>query len=392
MEDSQIQNPIYYPLLASENLNGGKQTREEFQDIWAAFDALPEEKKLLIGSVEIARAIKGLQDQFGLQDDFIEALSFYIRNIIFGRLSVATLAKELDALFADSVFSGSVQEIAEQIQKKVLTLKIQPPIEGREIKTEMLAGKPQATIATLPLLQAMSKYQGIGNQMLSAERIRIKTQLDPVRGSIFNWLKYYRDELGIGHHSSVDRGQFLFRSENGRKLNPEEREKLNLLLKSLEENLPLSVDTARQEIIFPKFEYEKAPSQGSVVQPQEQAFRAQAAPVPQAGSSFIFQKGPRFGEESKPAAPQAANPFVSGKMNVGKAPSAEASPQSAKAPGNMSFSFNHVLPAEQEAPARPMPANATRPTLPKIPPMAPRKMNRFRIRPVSLSQEEENGE
>lgn len=112
-------------------------------------------------------------------------------------------------------------------------------------------GAEQKNIISLPLLQALSKYENLGNQLITGERIRVKSQPEPVRPSLLYWLKYYRDELGIGQHSSVERGDFLFRSENGRKLSASERERVNLILKSVEENFPLSVDISRQEIIFP---------------------------------------------------------------------------------------------------------------------------------------------
>ena len=104
---------------------------------------------------------------------------------------------------------------------------------------------------SLPLLQALPKYENLGNQLITGGRIKVKSQAEPVRPSLFYWLKYYRDELGIGQHSSVERGDFLFRSENGKKLSGEERERISLILKSVEENLPLSIDPKNQEIIFP---------------------------------------------------------------------------------------------------------------------------------------------
>src|SRR3989338_2043565 len=104
---------------------------------------------------------------------------------------------------------------------------------------------------SLPLLQALPKYENLGNQLITRERIKVKSQSEPVRPSLLYWLKYYRDELGIGQHSSVERGDFLFRSENGKKLSGKERERISLILKSVEENLPLSIDPKNQEIVFP---------------------------------------------------------------------------------------------------------------------------------------------
>ena len=112
-------------------------------------------------------------------------------------------------------------------------------------------GPGQKETVYLPLLQALPKYKNLGNQLITRERIKVKSQAEPVRPSLFYWLKYYRDELGIGQHSSVERGDFLFRSENGKKLSGEERERISLILKSVEENLPLSIDPKNQEIIFP---------------------------------------------------------------------------------------------------------------------------------------------
>ena len=122
-------------------------------------------------------------------------------------------------------------------------------VSGKIVSPSVSSG--QRETISLPLLQALPKYENLGNQLITRERIRVKSQAEPVRPSLLYWLKYYRDELGIGQHSSVERGDFLFRSENGKKLSGEERERISLILKSVEENLPLSIDPKNQEIIFP---------------------------------------------------------------------------------------------------------------------------------------------
>src|SRR3990167_4256207 len=63
-------------------------------------------------------------------------------------------------------------------------------------------GPGQKETVYLPLLQALPKYKNLGNQLITRERIKVKSQAEPVRPSLFYWLKYYRDELGIGQHSS----------------------------------------------------------------------------------------------------------------------------------------------------------------------------------------------
>lgn len=201
----------------------------------------------------------------------------------------------------------------------------------------------QQTIS-LPLLQALSKYQQLGQQVITSEKIKLKTQIEPVRPSLVNWLKYYRDELGIGQHSSVERGEFLFRSENGKKLSPEERERISLILKSVEEYLPIAIDAERQEIIFP--------ARNPALRDSEASRSTRNASLPDSRN-----------EASRPSFQGAATPaFPSVAPN-----SQEFGRQSPTIPtrnnaGSVSFSAGHIFPAEKEVEEKP---------------------NSFRIRPMS---------
>jgi hypothetical protein len=56
--------------------------------------------------------------------------------------------------------------------------------------------------------------------------------------------------LGSGKHNSMERSDFLFHSENGKKLTPYERQKLTLILRSVDENTPLEIDPETNKIIF----------------------------------------------------------------------------------------------------------------------------------------------
>ncbi|MBP7822317.1 MAG: hypothetical protein KA034_00690 [Candidatus Moranbacteria bacterium] len=103
---------------------------------------------------------------------------------------------------------------------------------------------------SLPLLKALGKFEKLGGQQVTNSKIVVKGQNDPVRPTIFNWLRAYRDELGVGAHDSVTRGQFLFHSLNGKGLSSDERDQVGMLLKSIDENSPLTIDAGRQEVIF----------------------------------------------------------------------------------------------------------------------------------------------
>lgn len=290
----------------------------------------------------------------------------------------------------------------------------------------------------LPLLQALSKFENLGNQLVTAERIKIKSQVEPVRPSLFYWIKYYRDELGIGQHSSVERGQFLFRSENCKKLTPEERERVNLILKSIEENFPLSIDPARQEIVFPAFQgvlmgsserlgvpsgaggrpaFQDAPM---VSEPTFQQERAESfiPPVknnvsskpslahfaPRIASPPSFPEAPRSTVQASPRTEQIATPaWKSAPVNAmpprgGAFSQAETNAfDRAESGGELSFSAKHIFPAEKETIASPTyvqpPIQKPEPvqvsTQPSSLRQVPPQTNPFSIHPVSRGSEED---
>lgn len=239
--------------------------------------------------------------------------------------------------------------------------------------TKKSSGKEFATVSSregqvtthLPLLQALSKYENLGNQLITNERIKIKSQPEPVRPSLLYWIKYYRDELGIGHHSTVDRGNFLFRSENGKRLTAPERERVNLVLKSVEENYPVDIDTERSEIIFPAFVEPVASRREPTPQP---------APVPAPVSAPTSRPKPAFN-------------FGQGGMMNGVV----SVPKESPAPGNLSFTSKHVFPAEK--PATPAPTVSSRPVAQVPRPtsqVSQPQSNPFRINPVSLGKVKDN--
>ncbi len=246
-------------------------------------------------------------------------------------------------------------------------MKVSPSTSGKIAQGggRSSTGSGEAEIVHLPLLQALSKYENLGNQLITNERIKIKSQPEPVRPSLLYWIKYYRDELGIGHHSTVDRGNFLFRSENGKRLTASERERVNLVLKSVEENYPVDIDIERSEIIFPAFVEPVAPRREPAPQP---------APVPAPVSAPTSRPKPAFN-------------FGQGGMMNGVV----SAPKESPAPGNLSFTSKHVFPAEK--PTTPAPTASPRPGAQVPRPtsqVSQPQSNPFRINPVSLGKVKDN--
>ncbi len=340
---NKIKERRYYPLVVSENGTEEKMPPEEDTAVWTKFDALPEEKKGILLSFEMPKKIKEMQEKLNLADGVMAGVSLCIRNLFFGELSLSACEDKISSLLGNTQSGDLAQAkvIREFIQKEILTIKPKPKVE------EVLEGKRHtAALISVPLLQALSKYESLGNQLVTQERIRVKSQTEPVRPSLLYWLKYYRDELGVGHHDSVQRGNFLFRSENGKRLSAEERERVNLMLKSVEENIPLAIDTERSEIVFPHFE--------ANTHPDTEAPREAERP---ANTVFQAGRGTHFG-------------------NISEKASAEK--------GALSFTSSHVFPAEKEVKRPGEKVVSPPPSAPRV----PVKSNPFHIRPVSLGEDD----
>jgi hypothetical protein len=351
---------IYYPLLASERLDNGLNSAEEIGAIWSHLVKLAPEKKNILVSDELPEKMELLQRTLGCGDSTIEGTSVLLRWFYFDEVDQIGFEGGLRDLYGEQA-----GEVLGFIQKEILSLKPKPRVE----EVSETVKKTEVAFIKMPLLQALSKYENLGNQLITNERIKIKSQPEPVRPSLLYWIKYYRDELGIGHHSTVDRGNFLFRSENGKRLSPEERERVNLVLKSVEENYPVDIDTEHSEIIFPAF-VAPAPRPQPVPQPV-----SQPAPV-------------------APAAPRPKPAFNFGQGGMMSGTEVKSAPKDAPAPGNLSFTSKHVFPAEK--PTTPVTPTPLRPT-PQAPRPAPQvseapqpQKNPFRIHPVSLGKVKDN--
>ncbi|NCQ05963.1 MAG: hypothetical protein GW815_00110 [Candidatus Moranbacteria bacterium] len=238
---------IYFPMMvfSDGSVQSGKCGANA--EDWDVLRSLPEKEQNILTSKEIFFKIQSLQEKFGISNMSTGYISLFIRKIFFKELTLEACEAKIGSMLMTTGGGdpNQAKAIVQFIQKEILTIEPKLVVEKEE---EIM---PKKVTMNLPVLQALSQYERLGDQLITKERIRIKTQGEPVRPSLSYWIKYYRDELGVGHHDSVAIGDFLFRSENGKKLSPIEREYVSLLIKSIEGNFPLSIDVESQEIIFP---------------------------------------------------------------------------------------------------------------------------------------------
>lgn len=103
----------------------------------------------------------------------------------------------------------------------------------------------------MTLSQALEKFPRIGEQLLSTDYLKLNFFPEPARPSVKNWITDYHQTTGNAlKHDVIERGNYLFHSENGKKLNSVDRQKVTIVLKALDENSQLSIDSLKQEIVF----------------------------------------------------------------------------------------------------------------------------------------------
>jgi len=182
--------------------------------------------------------------------------------------------------------------------------------------------KIESGIENIPIQSALKRYPELGEQLITAERITLTSFPGPVRPSIKNWLADYSFVMGYEkERSAIDRTAYLFHNPNTKKLSVAEREKLSYILKSLDENSPITVNKNTKQVMFPQIAPKPAkkishsdagrPAPQPVPQPASQTA---PRPVYQATSRPPVQSAPTLRPSTpakpipKPSSPEPARP------------------------------------------------------------------------------------
>lgn len=235
---------IYYPMFVHVQ----NETKEEIIARWDVFNMLPENIQDKISGDDTADRIKSMSDNFNLAPIQIMAVSRAIRRYYFGEISREGI------LVAISQETGLRSNICEGIYKTIL----EKIIYGAHQET--------AKIISMTISEALKTYPEIGEQAITSEKLELKSFPYPVRPSINNWISDYTFTVGFNNTNPMIRGNYLFRNKNTERLTEEERNRLSQILKSLDENTPISIDESRHAVVFLKMETPEPRKQPQIVQ------------------------------------------------------------------------------------------------------------------------------
>lgn len=325
-------------MLIGDN-SEGVLSPEEHGIIWKKYLTLPQHQQDVLTDVQMAVLIKRLQEEFSLSDSIIRDVSLRVRKIIFNELDLFSCEKELRSLFVQSgEDQNKIGKIVAFLDKEILHLVPKSVPEEEDVQKKI-------NIVRFPLLKAMGEYRHLSEQLLTNEKIKLKTSMEPVRPSLGNWLRSYREELGIGFHETAQRGNFLFQSVNCKRLSNDDRARLNLILKSVEEDFPLEIDTTHETIIFPRTDDTSMELAQVKTQPMNRTIRPRVLPEnPAVAAPNIRPTAPIV-----PVVSAKSHSIPTFKPLFGKT----AAPEKNVSGETLHFSTGHVLPAEQEVGAVP---------------------------------------
>jgi hypothetical protein len=130
-------------------------------------------------------------------------------------------------------------------------LEVEKEKRAEETQKQKESKQFQESLVSILLSEALRIYPEVGEQLITSSKISLRSFPYPVRPSIKNWLADYTFILGYEKHESMARSRYLFQEANAKKLPAPERQKLAYLLKSFDENLPITVNKRTQQVIFP---------------------------------------------------------------------------------------------------------------------------------------------
>lgn len=112
-------------------------------------------------------------------------------------------------------------------------------------------------MVSLPINELAKEYPQVESQRIgSQESIIVQGSDVPMKPEIKYWMKDYSEKMGYFQHSNLDRVSYVYHDKNTKNMNEEERRQLSLVLKSLDEEMPLPYSTKHGKIDFAKVEEE----------------------------------------------------------------------------------------------------------------------------------------
>lgn len=260
---------------------------------------LPEPVKKVLFSNEITETVFGINTSYSFNPEQSKKSAQIIGQVFIKKISInqylKVLQKNID--LSQGILAGVAVSVAKEIflplksyfknLEKLIdnwqTIASPPRYKRQSLNLSRTSTKEQKTIikptqTESPLIKTdiikkdikdiAKEFPEIGSQLIGTQPIRIANLGEPVRPSIKNWLKDYIRQKETNNHSIAKHSNYLYYNPNAKMLNKKEKEKLNQLLKSYDENTLLSISLKTKKILFEENQIEPK-IQGNIVNLKE---------------------------------------------------------------------------------------------------------------------------
>ena len=214
------------------------ETNEQIIKRQEKFLSLDSGKRKLLGSHITGEKIYEIGKRNGLDNlEKIASIARVVRGYYFGEINkdeiINIIARE----------TGSTQEVSRRIKQELEAIVFEKEKEYQEEGVK---------IKKIPILEAIKLYPEIEQQRISSEPLVVRGVDGPAKPSIRNWIRDYYQKVGAGSHGVVERGNYLYHSENGKRINYIDRQKVAIILKSVGENEVVDINEKEKKVIFKK--------------------------------------------------------------------------------------------------------------------------------------------
>lgn len=234
------------PTSVPSSIDPANETNEEKKLRYHKLVKLSRAVRLKLSVPETSQKIQAIGQKYGFELLRLANITRLIREYYFGEVRLEDFPKEIEKRMSVSLLTA--QEISRFIKSEIIDW---------NPWAEYIAGLPKISVREI-----VEKHPKIADTEITAGYIELRNSDDLSDPTIKNWLQDYISHLGYENHSQMDRTQYLFHSENTKNLSSQDREKLGILLKSFDENVPLPVDEENEEIVFDGLVNEPASSAG----------------------------------------------------------------------------------------------------------------------------------
>jgi|SRR5680860_1080924 len=228
--------------IRKEYLDGDLKKNEALKDMIA---------HSILKDIKIEQLVETSRENLGLSEEQSKEVALIILQEIFFPIdSFFPGIKDEILKLGGEVPKERPRKLSEQLLRREEEMD-----KMREEEERKEAERMADTIISKPIEELLKDFPVVGSQQIgSQESIIVKTKPLPMKPLIKFWVEDYKEKMGYYNHTNLERVQYVYHDKNNKNMNEEERRQLGLILKSIDEKIPLPYSTKTRKIDFSRME------------------------------------------------------------------------------------------------------------------------------------------